>query len=75
MAAKHTTTSLVVTTQISTSPLQEISDLFNQSPLHACVEVTCRLLLSSSILPTVAARPWAVMKTVIVFVAEYDIRT
>jgi len=69
-AAKPTTPHLVVPTQIPTSPLEEISDL-DRLPLQACVELTRRLLTSISSLPTGAARPRAVLKTVILFVAEY----
>jgi hypothetical protein len=61
----------VVPTQSSTSPLEEISDLLDYLPIHACVELTRRLLTSISSLPTGAARPRAVLKTVILFVAEY----
>jgi len=70
-ATKHTTPGLVFPTQTSTSPLQEISDLLDRLPLQACVELTRRLLTSISSLPTGAGRPRAVLKTVILFVAEY----
>jgi hypothetical protein len=70
-AAKPTTPNLVVPNQCSTSPLEEISDILDHLPLHACVGLTRRLLTSISSLPTEAARPWAVLKTVIIFVAEY----
>jgi hypothetical protein len=70
-AAKHTARNLVVPNPSSTSPLEEISDLLDHLPLHACVELTRRLLTSISSLPTGAARPRAVLKTVILFVAEY----
>jgi hypothetical protein len=70
-AAKHTTHDLVVPTQNSTSPHEDISDLIDSLPIQACVELTRRLLTSISSLPTGAARPRAVMKTVIIFVAEY----
>jgi len=40
-------------------------------PIQASVVLTCRLLTSISTLPTGAARPRAVLKTVIVFVALY----
>jgi len=71
VAAKPTTPSLVVHTQNPTSPLKDISDLLDHLPIHACVELTRRLLTSISSLPTGAARPRAVLKTVILFVAEY----
>jgi len=69
-AAKPTTPNLVVPNQSPTSPPEEISDL-EHLPLHACVELTRRLLKSISSLPTGAARPRAVLKTVILSVAEY----
>ena len=71
MAAKPSTPNLVVPNQSSTSPLEEISDPLDHLPLHACVELTRRLLTSISSLSTGAARPRAVLKTVILFVAEY----
>jgi hypothetical protein len=69
--AKPTTPEPVVPTQSSTSPLEEISDLLDHLIIQACVELTHRLLTSISSLPTGAARPRAVLKTVILFVAEY----
>ena len=73
-AAKPTTPNLVVQNQSSTSPLEEISDLLDLLPLHAYVELTCRLPISFS-LPTGAASPRAVLKTVVLFVAEYGFAT
>jgi outer membrane biosynthesis protein TonB len=70
-AAKPTTPDLVVPTQCPTSPLEDISDLLDRLPLQACVELTRQLLTSISSLPTGTARPWAVLKTVILLVAEY----
>jgi hypothetical protein len=70
VAAKSTTPELVVPTQTFSSPLEEISDLLGRLPLQACAELTRRLLTSISSLPTGAARPRAVLKTVILFVAE-----
>jgi len=70
-ASTHTTPKLVVPTQSPTSPLEEISDLLNHLPHHAYVELTCRLFTSISSLPTGAACPCAVLKNVILFVAEY----
>jgi hypothetical protein len=67
-AAKPTTPDLVVPTQTST--LEEISDL-NRLPLQACVKLTRRLLTSITSLLKGADRPRAVLKTVILFVAEY----
>jgi hypothetical protein len=68
-AAKPSTPNLVVPNQSSNSPLEEISDLLDHLPLHACVELTRRVLTSISSLPTGAARPRAVLKTVLK--AEY----
>jgi len=64
-AATPTIPSLVVHTLSPTSPLEEISDLLDHLPLHACVELTHRLLTSITSLPTETARPRAFMKTVI----------
>jgi len=72
-AATRPTPSLVVSTQIPTSQLEEISDLIDHLPLHASVELTL-LLTSISYLPTGAARPRAVLKTFILFVTEYGSR-
>jgi hypothetical protein len=63
---------MVVSTQTSSSPLEEISDLLDHLPLQACVELIRWLVSSISSLPTGAGRPRAVLKTVILFVAEYD---
>jgi hypothetical protein len=71
VAAKPTTPDLVVPTQTSSSPLEDISDLLDHLPLQACVELTRLLLMSISSLPTGAAHPRAILKTVILFVAEY----
>ena len=68
VAAKPTTPELVVPTQTSNSPFEDISD---HLPIQACVELTRRLLTSISSLPTGAARPRAALKTIILFVAEY----
>ena len=59
-AAKPTTPNLFVPNRSSISLLEEISDL-DYLPLHACVELTRRLLTSVSSLPTGAARPRAVL--------------
>ena len=66
-ATKPTTPELLVPTQTSTSPLEDISDLHDHLPIQACVELTRRLVTSISFLPTGAARPRAVLKTVILF--------
>jgi predicted metallopeptidase len=60
----------VVTPHPIYSPLEEISD-FDKLPIEACVELTRRQLTSIPSLLTGAARPRAVLKTVIFFVAEY----
>jgi len=70
-AATPTTPNLLVRTQSSTSPLEEISNLLDHLTLQACVELTRRLLTSISSLLTAAARPRAVLKTIILFVTEY----
>jgi len=70
-AAKTATPSLVFPTQNPNSPLENISDLLDHLPLQAFVELTRGLLASIASLPTGAVRPRAVLKTVIIFVAEY----
>ena len=69
-ANKPATPVLVVPTQSPTNPLEEISYLLDRLPLQDCVE----LLTSFSSLPKGAARPRAVLKTVILFLAEYGIK-
>ena len=51
--------------------LEGISDLLDNLPLEACVEVTRRLLTSISSLPTGVAHLRADLKTVILFLVEY----
>ena len=70
-ATKSTTPVLVVPNQSPTNPLEEISDLLDRLPLQACVELTRRLLTFFSSLPSEAARPRAVLKTVTLFETEY----
>jgi hypothetical protein len=53
------------------SPVEEISDLLDTLPLGACVELTRRLLTAAPTLPSGAARSRAVLKIVVLFVAEY----
>jgi hypothetical protein len=53
------------------SPLEEISDLLDNLPLQACVELTRRLLTSVPTLPAGPARTRAVLKIVVLFVADY----
>jgi hypothetical protein len=74
-ASKPTTTKLVVPAQSSACPPEDISDLLDHLPLQVHVELTRRLLTSISSFPTRAARPRAVLKTVIFFVAEYGSTT
>ena len=71
-AASVKTFELVVPNQSSTYPLEEISDILDHLLIQACVELTRLLLTSISSLPTGPARPRAVLKPVILFVAEYD---
>ena len=61
---------LVVPPQTNQS-LNEISDLLDNLPLKERAELTRRILTSIPILPFGAARSWAVLKTVVFFVAEY----
>jgi hypothetical protein len=69
VAAKPT--NLVVTPQPPTDALEDISDLLDNLSLQACVKLTCWLLTSIPSFPSGVARLWAVLKTVILFVAEY----
>jgi len=46
---------------VPTNPLEEISDLLDRLPLHACVELTRLLPKSISSLPTWTARPRVVL--------------
>ena len=62
----------VVTTQPTQSPLEEISDLLDNLPLKACVDLTRRLLTSVPSLPSGPARSRAVLKIDVLFVAEYE---
>ena len=70
-AAAKPTPKLVDPIHCSFNPLEEISNLLHHPLLQACVELTRRLLTAISTLPTGAALPRAVLKTVIIFVAEY----
>ena len=70
-AAIPTTPELVVPTQTSTSPTEDISDLLDHLIIQEGVELTRRLLMSISSLPAGAARPRVVLKTAVLFVAEY----
>jgi hypothetical protein len=53
------------------SPIEEISDLLDNPPVNACVELKRRLLTAEPIFPSGAARTRAVLKIFILFVAEY----
>jgi hypothetical protein len=53
------------------SPIEEISDLLDNLPVNACVELTRRLLTAVPTLPSGATRSRAVLKIVILFVAKY----
>jgi hypothetical protein len=55
----------------SQSPIERITDLLDNLPISACVELTRRLLYTASSLPTGDARPRAVLNTVILLLAEY----
>jgi hypothetical protein len=63
---------LVVPPHPTHSSLKSISKLLYNLPLEAFVELTHRLLTSISSIRTGVARPQAVLKTVILFVAEYE---
>ena len=69
-AAKPTTPEMVAPTKVP-SPLEKISDLLNCLHLPACVELTHRILTPISSRSTGAGRQRAVLKNVILFVAEY----
>jgi hypothetical protein len=62
---------LVVPLQPNQSLTEEISDLLDNLLLNISVQLTCRILTSVPILPFGAARFWAFLKTVVLFVAEY----
>jgi hypothetical protein len=57
-------------TRNSQSPLGGIADLDNL-PTKACIELTRRLLSTAAALPTGDDRSRAILKTVILFIAEY----
>ena len=58
-------------THTATNLHEQICCLLDRLTHQACVELIRRLLTTISYLPTVAARPRAVLKTVIFFMAEY----
>jgi hypothetical protein len=57
VAAKCQINNLVLTPQLPASVLEDISDLLDNLPLQACVELTRRMLTSIPYLPPGAARP------------------
>jgi hypothetical protein len=64
-------TNLMVTPQHPSSALEDISDLLDNLPLQACVELSLRrLIFIPSLFPGVA-RTRAVLTIVILFLAEY----
>jgi hypothetical protein len=67
--SKHTDST---PTPNSQSPLEGIADHLDNLPTKACIELTRRLLSTASVLPTGDDRPRAILKTVILFIAEYD---
>jgi hypothetical protein len=56
----------------SQSLLEGIADLLDNLPTKACIEFTRRLLSTAAALPTGDDRPRAILKTVILFIAECD---
>jgi len=62
---------LVAPTKPTQSPIEEISDLLDSLPIQACVELTRRLLTFVPTLPIGPTRSRAVLKIVVLFVAEY----
>jgi len=62
---------LVVPPQPNQSLAEETSDLLDNFPLNASVELTRRILTSIPILPSGAAHSQAVLKIIGLFVAEY----
>ena len=68
IAANKPTTPVLL---VPTDTLEEISDILDRLTLKACVELTRRLLTFISSLSKGTACPRAVLKNVILFVAEY----
>ena len=62
---------LVVLPRPNQSPI-EISGFLDNLPLNACVELTQRILTSVPTHLSGAARLRAVLKTIVLFVAEYS---
>jgi hypothetical protein len=62
---------MVVPAKLPPSTLEEITDVLDHLHLQAFVELTRRLLTSIFSLPSGAAHPRAILKTVILFEAIY----
>ena len=62
---------LVAPTKPTQSPIEEISDLLDNLPIDACVELNRKLLTSVPTLSIGPTRSRAVLKIVVLFVAEY----
>jgi hypothetical protein len=56
----------------SQSPLEGIADLLDNLLTKACIELTRRPLITAAALPKGDDRPRAILKTFILFIAEYD---
>jgi hypothetical protein len=69
--AKPVKAPLIVANPPTTSPLEDIFDLLDSLSHDECVQLTRRVLASISSIPTGAARHTVVLKTVILFFAEY----
>jgi hypothetical protein len=75
--AEPTKTSQPITKQLvaavhpDPSLIEEISDLLDNLPLKACVELTGRLLTAVPTLRSGAARPRAVLKIDILYISQY----
>jgi hypothetical protein len=70
-AAKPKTLNLVAPEPTPTSPLEDIDPLLAHFPFDECMELTRRLASVAS-LPRGIARAPAILKTVIIFLAEHD---
>ena len=62
------TKELEATTKPTQSPNEEISDLLDSLPIHACVELTRRLLTTVPTFPIGPTRSRAVLKILVLFV-------
>jgi hypothetical protein len=56
---------------VNPSPVEEISDLLDTLSMKACVELTRRLLTAIPSFPSGPARSGAILKTIILFAAEF----